>query len=77
MLLQPRQWKPIIKLRTSNHYLPVETGRWNNTERHERKCTLCNENELGDEYHYILCVITSEMKEICCYQNITLSVITC
>ena len=53
LLLQPRQWKPIIKLRTSNHYLPVETGRWNNTERHERKCNLCNENELGDEYHYI------------------------
>ena len=24
-----------------------------------------------------LCVITSEMKEICCYQNATLSVITC
>ena len=21
--------------------------------RHERKCTLCNDNELGDEYHYI------------------------
>ena len=53
MLLQPKQWKPIIKLRTSNHYLPVETGRWNNTERHERKCTSCNDNELGDEYHYI------------------------
>ena len=53
LLLQPRQWKPIIKLRTSNHYLPVETGRWNNTERHERKCNLCNEKELDDEYHYI------------------------
>ena len=53
LLLQPKQWKPIIKLRTSNHCLPVETGRWNNTERHERNCTLCNDNELGDEYHYI------------------------
>ena len=77
LLLQPKQWKPIIKLRTSYHYLPVETGRWNNTERHERKCTLCNDNELGDEYHYIfVCVITSEMKDSYCYQNITLNVIT-
>ena len=50
------QWKPIIKLRTSNHYLPIETGRWNNTERHERECTLCNDKDLGDEYHYIFCV---------------------
>ena len=53
MLLQPKQWKPMIKLRTSNHYLTVETCCWNNTERHERRCTLCNDNELGDEYHYI------------------------
>ena len=53
MLLQPKQWKPIIRLRTSNPYLSVETGRWNITERHERKCTLCNDNALGDEYHYI------------------------
>ena len=54
MILQPKQLKPIfIKLRTSNHYFPVKTGRWDNTERHERKCTRCNENELGDEYQYI------------------------
>ena len=30
-------------------FCSVETGRCNNTERHERKCTLYNENELGDE----------------------------
>ena len=53
LLLQPKQWKPILKLRTSNLYLPVETGRWNDTERHEIKYTLCNDNELGEKYHYV------------------------
>ena len=53
LLLQPMQWKPITKLRTSNHYLPVEKGRWNDTERQEGKFTPCNDNGLGDEYHYI------------------------
>ena len=31
----------------------LERSPWNNTERHEKNSTLCNENELGDEYYYI------------------------
>ena len=45
---------PIVKFRTSNHKLPVEIGRWNNTPFGERKCLLCNLNDIGDDFHYLL-----------------------
>ena len=32
---------------------PKETGRWQNIERENRKCLLCNSDAIGDEYHYI------------------------
>lgn len=44
----------LVKFRTSNHRLPIEVGRWNNLQRHERICNLCNNNQIGDEYHYLL-----------------------
>ena len=40
--------------RTSNHRLPVETGRWINIDYNHRKCDMCSSNEIGDEYHVIL-----------------------
>ena len=53
--LLPRQlYIPLIKFRTSNHRLPVEVGRWNGTHYTDRKCTLCDKNDLGDEFHYLL-----------------------
>ena len=44
----------MVRFRTANHKLPIETGRWNNIDLPERKCELCNKNDLGDEYHYLL-----------------------
>lgn len=44
---------PIYKIRTANHYFPVETGRWNGTAMTDRICTLCNRNEIGNENHYL------------------------
>ena len=44
----------MIRYRTANHKLPIETGRWNNTDLSERNCKLCTKNDLGDEYHYLL-----------------------
>ena len=44
----------IIKFRTTNHRLPVETGRWQGKSLGERFCTLCNNCQIGDEFHYIL-----------------------
>ena len=45
--------KFLIKIRTRNHKLPVEVGRWRRIPRDQRKCHLCD-SDIGDEYHYIL-----------------------
>ena len=39
----------IIKFRLGSHRLPIETGRWHNVKREERKCETCQ--VLGDEKH--------------------------
>jgi hypothetical protein len=44
----------LCKFRTTNHRLPIEIGRWQNIERNNRKCLLCDTNTIGDEFHYIL-----------------------
>ena len=43
----------LARFRTSNHRLPIETGRWTNIPRNQRTCNLCGDG-LGDEYHYIM-----------------------
>ena len=47
-------WIPLVKIRTQNHKLPVEVYSWHQTflPRAERKCTICNRNEIGDELHF-------------------------
>ena len=52
--LPRRVFIPIIKFRTCNYKLPIETGRWHDVPYNERKCTLCNQNELGDDFHYLM-----------------------
>ena len=42
------------KSRLSNHKLPIERGRYSNIQRERRFCNLCNENMIGDEFHFIL-----------------------
>ena len=49
-----KDYLTLVKFRTSNHYLPIETGRWNNIHVEARKCKLCNLNDTGDEMHYLL-----------------------
>ena len=46
--------KYMIDFRLCNNRLPVETGRWAGVERNERKCVLCDRNDVGDEFHYLL-----------------------
>ena len=53
-ILSPKYMKIMIKFRTTNHRLPVETGRWHEKPLGERFCTLCNNCQIGDEFHYIL-----------------------
>jgi hypothetical protein len=43
-----------LKFRTGNHFFPCETGRWENIDISERKCFLCDKNDIGDEFHYLL-----------------------
>ena len=45
-------WTNLLKFRTCNHYLPTETERWN-TPVENRLFTLSQENDIGDEYHYL------------------------
>ncbi len=54
----------LVRFRTANHKLPIETGRWLGIPHSERKCTLCNNNDLGDEFHYLLvCPHFSDKRE--------------
>ena len=46
-------YSKIIKYRTGNHRLPVETGRWDDKPLNERKCKICTKDDIGDEYHYL------------------------
>ena len=43
----------LCRFRTTNHYLPIESGIWRNIDRGNRHCNLCNCQKLGDEYHYV------------------------
>jgi hypothetical protein len=38
----------------SDYSLEIESGRYKNITREERKCKNCNLNEIGDEYHFFL-----------------------
>ena len=53
----------LAKLRTSNHKLPIETGRYsrNYVPREERLCTKCDSGQLGDEYHFLLVCTNPEL----------------
>ena len=53
-ILEDKDIYTLCRFRTTNHRLPIETGRWNGIERENRKCLKCNNNCIGDEYHYIL-----------------------
>ena len=54
-----------VKFRTTNHRLPIETGRWRNIDRSLRFCTLCNKNCIGDEFHYLLeCTYFDKLRKL-------------
>ena len=53
----------LLKFRTNNHRLPIERGRWANTDLRDRICDLCLEN-IGDEYRYLFeCKTFSEERK--------------
>ena len=46
--------KAITKMRCSSHKLMIEKGRYLNLERNQRVCSMCNLNDIEDEFHFIL-----------------------
>ena len=43
-----------LKFKCANHYMPIVAGRYSQTPIDKRKCILCNMEQIGDEYHYLL-----------------------
>ena len=43
----------IIRFRTTNNLLPVNTLRFNGVDREDRICEKCNLNEVASEFHYL------------------------
>ena len=50
-LLPQKTRTSFIKLRTANHNLPNETGRWCCTPKVERTCHVCNRVQIADELY--------------------------
>ena len=64
--MAPDIWIPLVKIRTSNHKLPVEMQSWRMflKPREERLCNICNLGEVGDEFHYLArCTVFSEERQ--------------
>ena len=58
-----KQRNAITKLRLSSHSLYIETGRHTGVARENRKCILCNKNDLEDEFHFVLkCPLYQELR---------------
>ena len=60
-------WIPFCKFRTGNHRLPIEFYSWEKFKkpRNERRCNICNKNDIGDEYHYVMiCPVFEEIRDL-------------
>lgn len=56
----------LSKFRTTNNRLPVNTMRFENVPRHARLCQKCNQQDVGDEFHYLFCCpYFSETRKTC------------
>ena len=51
--LPKQEYLPLLKFRTANHRLPVETGRYDGTPLEGRECPLCDSDQVGSEKHYL------------------------
>ena len=56
--------KYIARFRMSSHCLNIEHGRYRNELRENRLCTFCNQNDIEDEFHFILkCPFYSTLRQ--------------
>ena len=50
----PRQhMHALCKFKCANSRIPTITGRYSNKPLEDRTCTVCESNEIGDEFHYL------------------------
>ena len=49
--LPPLSRSAFCRFRLNNTRLPIVLGRFTNTPRNQRFCTLCSNDEVGNEYH--------------------------
>ena len=54
LLLPYKYMINILKFRITNNNLPVNTLRYTDTPRNERKCEKCTVHDVADEFHYLL-----------------------
>ena len=67
-ITDPSVRRNITKFRTSNHYLPIETGRISKVKipPDKRICTLCQSNTIGNEFHALIkCNELSNIRSRC------------
>ena len=56
----------IIRFRTTNNALPVNTQRYFDVPREDRLCDKCNSMDVADEYHYLFkCEYFKSKREEC------------
>ena len=54
LITLPQRYRTIfLRFRTCNHRLPIQRLRQFGIDRNLRVCTLCNKNDIGDEFHYL------------------------
>ena len=63
--MQNRKFRnALAKLRLSSHQLSIETGRHRNIDRPNRKCTVCNLNDIEDEFHFtVICPAYEDLRK--------------
>ena len=65
ILVNKKQRNALAKLRLSSHQLNIETGKHRDIAHAERKCNLCNTQDLEDEYHFsLICPVYNELRKV-------------
>ena len=64
LLCNAKHRNALAKNRLSSHSLAIQIGRHNGIPRENRKCTLCNINDIEDEYHYYISVFPRITKRL-------------
>ena len=63
IILPPIFRVSMLQFRLCNHKFPIQLLRQRDVPREERLCTLCNSNDVGDEFHYLFKCENAAVKE--------------